>query len=140
MNDPYDQAARYAVVKLDPPGFCRWVFKSMHLRFREWLDTRTLPFPGEPDRTCDSVARLDEVRARRRWAVPVETQSTPDTEMLDRLLEYVARLRRGLRYGVGRSKKYEVAAVLLNLSGAKHPDTLDMGLPDGEGPRLLFRV
>jgi hypothetical protein len=38
------------------------------LAFREWLDTRTIPFPGERDRTCDTVARLD---GAERQAEPV---------------------------------------------------------------------
>src|SRR5262245_53436294 len=55
----YDQAARYAV-KLDPAGFCRWLLPGLDpaVEFRGWLDTRTLPFPGEQDRTCDTVAAL----------------------------------------------------------------------------------
>jgi hypothetical protein len=32
------------------------------------LDTRTIPFPGERDRTCDTVARLDR---EDRQAEPV---------------------------------------------------------------------
>src|SRR6266545_1442012 len=56
----FDQAARY-VIKLDPAGFFAWLLGGLVvLVFREWLDTRTLPFPGERDRTCDTVARLDD--------------------------------------------------------------------------------
>jgi hypothetical protein len=35
------------------------VYEPDGLAYREWLDTRTIPFPGERDRTCDTVARLD---------------------------------------------------------------------------------
>ena len=53
MSD-YDQAARHAV-KLDPPGFLAWLLgvAPEAVRFLGWLDTRTIPMPGEPDRTCD---------------------------------------------------------------------------------------
>jgi len=44
----FDQAGRYGA-KLDPPEFVRWLVAGLHpsLFFRRWLDTRTLPFPGE---------------------------------------------------------------------------------------------
>src|SRR5260221_11379243 len=99
MNDPYDQGARYAA-KLDPPNFFRRVLPRMatKLVFQEWLDTRTLPFPGEPDRICDTVARFKARRgAQLFWVIVAEFQSGPDPGMLDRLLEYLVRLRRGLR-------------------------------------------
>lgn len=58
MND-FDQAARYAVRRLDPEGFLRWLLGE-HLwsawSWRGWLDTQTVPFPGEPDRRCGTVA------------------------------------------------------------------------------------
>ena len=57
-----------------------------------------LPFPGSPDRTCDTVADLAEAAdTGPRWAVVTEFQTEPEPEMLDRLLEYLGRLRRGLR-------------------------------------------
>src|SRR3954447_13544597 len=66
----FDQAARYSV-QFDPLGFLRWVMpgRAPPWRFRGWLDTRSLPFPGTPDRTCDTVADLaeDDDEAGRRW-------------------------------------------------------------------------
>ena len=55
----YDQAARYCA-RLDPIGFLRWLLPRLDpaLLFHCWLDTRTVPFPGAPDRTCDTVADL----------------------------------------------------------------------------------
>ena len=55
----FDQAARFSV-QSDPLGFLRWLIPGLDqaLRFHGWLDTRTLPFPGDPDRTCDTVAEL----------------------------------------------------------------------------------
>src|SRR3954447_4975390 len=98
MND-YDQAARFAA-KGDPAAFLRWLVPGLPpgLEFRGWLDARTLPFPGEPDRVCDTVAELfDPSEPSTRWALATEFQSEPDPDMLDRLLEYLARLRRELR-------------------------------------------
>src|SRR4051812_33359953 len=102
----FDQAARYSV-QSDPLGFLRWVVPGLDptLAFRGWLDTRTVPFPGTPDRTCDTVADLAFAGpgdAGLRWALAVEFQTDPDPEMLDRLLEYLGRLRRGLRQGPRR--------------------------------------
>ena len=53
----FDQTARYAA-KIDPPGFFHWLFgpAASLLTFREWLDTRRLALPGDPDRTGDLVA------------------------------------------------------------------------------------
>src|SRR5262249_13180221 len=47
----YDQAARYAV-KLDPAGLFRWLLPGLvpGLAFARWLDTQSVPFPGDPDR------------------------------------------------------------------------------------------
>ena len=91
----FDQAARYTA-KLDPPAFLRWLLPGLDvmLAFQGWLDTRTLPFPGDRDRTCDTVAEmLDAAHLSRLWALIVEFQSEPDAEILERLLEYMVRLR-----------------------------------------------
>ena len=50
--NPFDQASRYTA-KLDPPAFLRWLVPGLAdtVVFRGWLDTRTLPFPGEPGQT-----------------------------------------------------------------------------------------
>ena len=55
----FDQANRYGV-QPDPIGYFRWLIPGLDpaLGFHGWLDTRTVPFPGEPDRTSDTVAHL----------------------------------------------------------------------------------
>ena len=131
----YDQAARYAS-KGDPAGFLRWLIPGLPpgLAFRGWLDARTLPFPGEPDRICDTVAELLEpADPPVRWALATEFQAEPDPDMLDRLLEYLARLRRELRHGPKRRDKFHVAAALVHLTGPPCVDSLEMILP-GESP------
>jgi hypothetical protein len=43
------------------------------LAFEHWVDTRRLHFPGEPDRTCDTVARFRNlVKPARRWFLVLE--------------------------------------------------------------------
>jgi hypothetical protein len=138
----FDQAARYCV-QADPLGFLRWLLHGLDpaLRFHGWLDTRTLPFPGTPDRTCDTVADLAyDAASDRRWAVITEFQTDPESEILDRLLEYVARIRRALRCGLERRAKFQVIAALVNLTGPPQPDTLEMALPGLASPALRFQV
>ena len=138
----FDQAARYAA-KLDPPGFLRWLVPTLDpaLTFRSWLDTRTLPFPGEPDRICDTVAGLARGSiAEPAWALVIEFQAEPDPDMLDRLLEYLARVRRELRPGVERRVTYVVVGALLTLTGPLQPDTLEMTLPQVSGVGLRLQV
>jgi hypothetical protein len=136
----FDQAARYTA-KLDPSAFLRWLLGlNAPLAFQGWLDTRTLPFPGEPDRTCDTVAELlDATHPGRLWALVVEIQSEPDAEILDRLLEYMIRLRREVRHGPDRRVQYDTAAALLNLTGPPPRDVQDMVLPCQAEVRLRFR-
>jgi hypothetical protein len=113
----FDQASRY-LAKLDPAGFIRWLLAAdgPHFAFQEWLDTRTLPFPGHPDRTCDTVAELVELRKEgSRWALPLEFQTKPDPEMFGRWLEYLGRLWREIRPRTGGH--YQVAGALVNLTG-----------------------
>ncbi len=79
MND-FDQAARFAV-RMDAAGFFRWLIPDLPqtVVFQRWLDTRTVPFPGEGDRTCDTVAEfVDTARPDIVYAMPIEFQSEPD--------------------------------------------------------------
>ena len=138
----FDQAARYSV-QTDPPGFLQWVVPGLNpaLRFLGWLDTRTLPFPGEADRTCDTVAELaGDGETGPRWALVVEFQTEPKPDMLDRLLEYLVRLRRGLRFGPDRRGKFDVAVALVGLTGPPQPEVLEMALPGGSSPVLHFNA
>ncbi len=138
----FDQAARYCI-QSDPLGFLRWLIPGLDpmLTFHGWLDTRTLPFPGTPDRTCDTVADLAEsATALLRWAVVTEFQTVPETEILDRALEYVVRIRRGLRFGPNQRTAYQVVAALVSLTGPAQPDILKMALPVLVSPGLHFSV
>jgi hypothetical protein len=136
VND-FDQAARYAA-KLDPAGFLGWLLPGLDpaWSFREWMDTRRLPFPGARDRTNDTLAALANSAApAERWAVIVEFQSEPAGDMLARLLDYVGRL-----YVEMRPTGYRVAGVVVNLTGPPQPDTLTMVLPGMEEYGLRLRA
>jgi hypothetical protein len=138
----YDQASRYGV-QPDPPGFYRWLIAGLYpaVLFQGWLDTRTLPFPGLRDRTCDTVADLAAAAdAVLRWALVTAFQTEPDPEILDRLFEYMARLRRELRCGPQRRDKYQVVAAVVNLTGAPQGDTLEMSLPGLASPVVRLQV
>jgi hypothetical protein len=127
----FDQAARY-LIKLEPAGFLHWLIGDLQgtLLFTRWQDTRTIPFPGEPDRHCDTVAELASVSdSGPPWLLVLEVQTRPDPDMTERLLEYVARLRREVRHGPHGRDKYPVAAAVLHLTGNPSAEILEMVLP-----------
>jgi hypothetical protein len=118
MPTRYDQACRYAA-KLDAVGLLTWLLREApeELRFRTWLDTRTLPWPGDPERTCDTVAWLGDADPAVEWAVPVEFCLEPDGEMFGRLLVYLGQLWSEKRPTDGRGEHFAVGAVVVNLTG-----------------------
>jgi hypothetical protein len=113
--NPYDKASRYAARALDPVGFLSWVL-GVAVVFRGWLETRRLTFPGQPDRTCDTVAHVEDDQGRP-WAIPVEFQIKPDPEMFGRFLGYLAPLWLELRPDPERGSRFWVGAVVVNLTG-----------------------
>lgn len=115
----YDQTARYAA-RLDPPGFLAWALgvPAADLGFGGWLDTRGVAFPGDPDRTGDTVARLDPpANPGPPWLVAVEFQTAPDPGMFGRLLAYLGGAWSALRPDPERGSRFEVGAVVVNLTG-----------------------
>jgi hypothetical protein len=124
----FDQASRY-VAKLDPAGFLRWLVRDASLTFHRWLDTRSLPFPGEPDRTSDTVACVSEAAAVNvEWTILVEFQLRPDRAMFGRVLEYLGRLWRERRPPGQRERRYEVGAAVVNLTGRRRTASRRMRL------------
>src|SRR5919202_5839464 len=118
--NPFDQACRY-LTKADPEGALPWLLRlpPAGLGFDGWLDTPTLPFPGEPERTCDTVASLrDTARGGVPWAVVVEFQVEPDPDMFGRLLVYLGRLWLERGPSPERGDRFELGAVVVNLTGA----------------------
>jgi hypothetical protein len=112
-SNPYDPASRY-LTKKNPTGVLGWLLGSLPagVNYADWLDTRSIPFPGEPDRVCDTVAHLiDSRRTEQHWALPIEFQLKPLGNMFGRLLEYVARL--WLELG----PTFHAGAAVVNLTG-----------------------
>jgi hypothetical protein len=127
----FDQASRFAA-KLDPPAFLRWLFKAPveRYRFLRWLDARRLPFPGNPDRACDTVAEIDDTaEPSPPWAVAVEFQTEPDPDMFARFLIYLGEIRLELRPDKERGSRYQVGGVVVNLTGTAE-SSRDMTLGD----------
>lgn len=116
--NPFDQASRYTA-KLDPEGFLRWLLAewTQAWQFRDWLDTRTLPFPGEPERTGDTVVDLEETDSGVRYALPVEFQTEPEVDMPARVLEYSARVLREKRPDGQLEQRFTVIPALVHLTG-----------------------
>ena len=131
----FDQAARFAA-QANPDAVVRRVLAptGANLPFREWLDTRTIPFPGGPNRTADLVAALDDPVGQPALVV-FEFQSRHDPEKLDVTLEEVGILRGHARHGDDRKGKYKVLTALVYLTGRCPEDVLDMTLPGGFGTR-----
>jgi hypothetical protein len=117
-DNPFDKACRF-LIKFDPEGVIAWLLNAAptDFVFRGWLDTRDTPFPGEPDQIRDTVARLeDPEEGLRPWAVPIEFQIAP-SPMFGRLLKYLGALWDDLRPDPEPGSRYEVAAVVVNLTG-----------------------
>jgi hypothetical protein len=131
----FDQAARLAV-KLDAAGFLRWLLPGLDadLRFSRWLDTQTIPFPGQSDLRCDTVAELAHASGLTPpWMLVLELQTEPDPDIMERLLEYLSRARRELRHGPYGRDKYQGALAVVNLTGPLPHSLLDMALPGSTG-------
>jgi hypothetical protein len=141
MTNIYDQSARFAV-KLDAAGFLGWLLPGLPggFHFSRWLETQNTPYPGEPDRRCDTVAELiDAEGLRPPWALVVELQTRPDSGLPDRLLEYLARLRRELRHGPHGRDRYLMGAAVVYLTGSPAGPALDMTLPGQADVQLIWR-
>ena len=118
--NPYDQACRF-LLRQFPVPLLAWLLglPAAELDFVGWLDTRGLPWPGQPDRTCDTVAHLrDPARGGLPWAVPVEFQIDPDPRMLGRGLGYLSGLWDECKPTAHRGDRFEVGLIVVNLCGA----------------------
>src|SRR5262249_31538353 len=102
--------------------FCHWLGRGLfpRRRFGRWLDTRAVPFPGQPDRTLDTVAGLVHVEALLPpIACGFEFKAEPDPGVFEQVTAYQLAARRGLRTGPHDRDKYEVVGVIVNLTGAE---------------------
>lgn len=130
----FDQASRF-LAKLDAPAFLQWALSapSGAFTFREWLDTRAVPFPGATDRASDTVAWLERAdRNGEPWAVAVEFQSQPDATMFGRLLGYLSGLWLACKPDPERGSRFHLGAIVVNLTStgntARDMDWTSVGL------------
>jgi hypothetical protein len=133
----FDQAARYAY-RAEPESVTRRLLRNVSepLAFRELMDTRTTPLPGERDRTADTVAALDDqAHPEQPWLLVVEFQAQHDPDKLDVSLVTAARMRADYRHGVDRQGKYKVLVGLVYLQGQCPESLLDMTVSGGAGTR-----
>jgi hypothetical protein len=136
----FDQAARY-FVRTDPPTVLGWLLESPpgEFRFLGWLDTRSVPFPGETDRVGDLVARVERTNPPGEpWLVAVEVQIQPDPLMFGRLIEYLGRLWRAEKPSPERGDRYRLGAAVINLTGIGRASHDFEWFPSG--PRTCLRV
>lgn len=139
MSD-YDQSARYAVRHLDVPGFFAWLLGQRFAaawRFDRWLDTQAVPFPGLPDRRCDTVAAFDRVAGDHPpLAVVVEFMSRTRHPTLVRLAQYGFQVATDCPYQLDPRVEYVCVGAIVNLTGGEQPDTLTQMPPDTGGLSL----
>lgn len=139
MNDnDFDKAGR-AWLHLDPPGLLRWLLPGLSPAcvFQRWADTRTVAFPGEPDRTLDTVAELLQAgNPPVWWLLAIELQSKLDKEIFGRLLEYLGRAWLRLHPLNQRRQRYRLAAALINFKG-RGRNSHDFRLPGTAGRTCL---
>jgi hypothetical protein len=126
MND-YDKAERFAIKRLDPAGFLLWLLVGLDsdLVFARWLETQPAPFPGEPDRRCDTVAELvSRSGGQAPWACLVEPQGQAQADFLVRVLLYLLLLHQELRHGPHGQDRYPMMAGIVNLTEGTLPSSL----------------
>jgi hypothetical protein len=136
----YDQASRY-LARLDSVGLIRWLFdlSPEEFSFEGWVDTRMIPWPGDPERTCDTVAYLrDPAQGGLPWAVVIEFQAEPDPKMFGRLLVYLGHLWEGVKPSPERGDRFHVARVVVNLTGVGN-SAYDMHWPRADLGTTLRR-
>ncbi|HKI38447.1 MAG TPA: hypothetical protein VKA46_41750 [Gemmataceae bacterium] len=131
------------MAKRDGVGFFRWILPGLDawLRFVGWNDARTTAAATEPELTADAVCEFaNSARPEEPWLFVVEFKLEPRGEDLDQLLEYVIRCRRDRRPAFDPRVKYSVGGVLIDLTGKRAADTLNMSVPGLAGVGLSFRT
>ena len=143
MTD-YDQVSR-RMAKLRPVALLQLLLTEfpLHLRYRGWVDARTITWPGDPERTGDVVAVLEALAtAGPPWACALEFQLQPDPDMFGRLLVFLGLVWLEKRPDALPGSRYQLAAAVVNLTGtsASLPASCDMVLPGPDGLCCALKV
>ena len=118
-ENPFDKACR-SLAKLEPPAVLGYLLSlgDADFDFVRWLDARRVAFPGQPDRTCDTVAHIENLGENRvPWAIVIEFMIDPDTLMFGRLFGYMGQLWIEEKPSTERGDRFELGAVVVNLRG-----------------------
>ncbi len=137
----FDQIAR-RVAKRDGAGFFRWALPDLDsaLSFVGWSDTRTAPESGQKELTLDAVGEFaNTARPEEPWLFVVEFKTGPRADDLEQLLEYLIRCRRERRPQSDPRLRYNVGGMLIDLTGQRKVDTLNMPVPGMPTFGLAFR-
>jgi hypothetical protein len=117
-GNPFDQASRYLARRAGAP-LMHWLLGCGPgaMRFSGWLDTQ-LTVPGQPERTCDTIARVVRLdQGGLPWAIPVEFQTETDPAMFGRALVYMGLLYQQEKPSPERGDRFAVVVVVVNLTG-----------------------
>jgi hypothetical protein len=116
MKNPFDKASRFAL-RFDPNAFLSFLLGADSSQaFQGWIDARGTSFPGDVERTGDTVARFQQ-EGQASWAVAIEFQTEPDPLMFGRLLVYLGNIWLIHKPDGERGSRYHVGAVVVNLTG-----------------------
>jgi hypothetical protein len=115
----YDQGGRYLTLRASP-GVLGWLLRlrAEDFDFQRWLDTRTSPFPGQPERTRDRVAFLRDLEAGGLpWAVLLEFQLAPDPLMFGRALVYLGHVWLEEKPYPEQGDRFHLGVVVVHFTG-----------------------
>jgi hypothetical protein len=118
-----DQAARYAARRLNATAYLRELMGETFWqvwRWRGWLDSQAIPFPGEPDRRLDTLAWFDRPDAASPpLAVVIEFLARASDDVLQRLAEFMLRVHREMPFQEQVPRvPYLVIGIVVNLAGS----------------------
>jgi len=125
--NPFDQACRY-LVKMDPQGVIGFLtgMGPQQFTFEKWIDARRARFPREPDRTCDTVARItNHERGDEPWVSITEFQLDADPLMSGRMMGYGGAFWLEYKSSKEAGDRYRLGFIVVNLRGRGHA-SLDM--------------
>jgi hypothetical protein len=127
IPDPYDRTGRFLVRNHVPLLGWFLALRPHQYQFVDWLDTRSLPWPGDsPEKVRDTLAHLlDRTTGGVPWAVGAEFQLQPDPDMVSRMMIYLGEARLQLRPTDLPGDRFHVGGVVINLTGKGH-SSLDM--------------
>jgi hypothetical protein len=125
----YDDAARFAA-EADPVALMACVLSRTPRRdlvFGGWLNPRTSPVPGSPERIADLLAILhDPLTPTAPWLIGVELQSRPSEAKLRVTLETAGIF--GSRARQDDGMPYRVTSALVHLTGSLGEPAIDARL------------